>query len=205
MAQSLLSWGAFLFYAAATALMVSAASVPAYWDRGLFLELRSLAVELDGARLANLAPGGQALWESGGMSVPESSATTLRGDFTRSAREQRAVLFESDEAGEKRFFLLIAEKRERAWRRLLVHELKERLPGSLVWDGGRRVLAVATDKRRRRAKTATMTADGDGIRSQSHGAVIEETFVIPFQWDAKSSRFKAIAPYWLDLWAIRKR
>lgn len=133
------------------------------------------------------------------MRIPESRATTLTGDYTGSVREQRAVLFESGESGKKRFFLLIAEKRVRRWRRLLVSELKEHLPGSLAWDGARRALLVATDRRRRRANTARMTSDGNGIQSTSHGYVIEETYVLPFSWETKSRRFKQIEPYWLDL------
>lgn len=168
-----------------------------YWDIELFRALRALAPELEHARLANLTAAGQEAWEEGEMRVPESSATTLVGDFTGDGREDRAVLFEAGEREEKHFYLLVATHQGNGWKRLLLWRLVDRV-GSLVWDAEGGALCVETNLTWRRTKPAEMLAGPVGIERMSPGYVIVEVLVRAWRWDPKANAFVELKPYWLD-------
>ncbi|MBI4055690.1 MAG: hypothetical protein HY402_06135, partial [Elusimicrobia bacterium] len=116
-----------------------------YWDLETFRSLRALASELAEARPVSLAPAGFTLWEAGQLKLPESSVTTLVGDFNRDGRPDRAVLLETGEGKNFKLFLLIATQSKKRWEMLSLRHLEFRSVGILLWDPGRKTLAIDTN------------------------------------------------------------
>jgi len=170
-----------------------------YWDLRLFKTLRSLEPKLASARPCGLTAGGYALWEKGQLRLLESSATTLVGKFTGAKLPERATLFEVGQGRARQYYLLIAQRTKKAWKKLPLQRLAKYPVGSLVWDKDGKTLAVGMDKKRRRTQPAVLRGDPQGGTQMIPGYVIDEHLVLPFRWQRKTRSFEQLKPYWLKL------
>ena len=125
-----------------------------YWGLETFRSLRTLAPELAEARPVSLAPA-------------ESSGITLIGDFNRDGRPDHAVLLETGEGKNLKFFLLIATRYAKRWEMLSLHHLKPKSVGTLLWDPGRKTLAIDTHKTRRVTRPSMMRWGATGYTKLS--------------------------------------